>query len=105
MKTCILSLWLFLVHVLAAQPPDTGKKYKYSAIGFWNVENLYDTLNDPRKNDEDFLPGGTNSWTGERYRRKIDRLAEVIAQMATEATPAGISILGVCEVENKDVIS
>ncbi len=35
-------------------------------IGFYNVENLFDTINDPNKNDEDFLPEGSYNWTGAR---------------------------------------
>jgi hypothetical protein len=88
-----------------AQELSTGKNYFISAIGFWNVENLYDTLNDKWKNDEDFTPEGLNAWTGSRYRTKIDHLADAICQMGTEATPDGLAILGVCEIENKNVLN
>ena len=78
--------------------------YYISAMGFWNVENLYDTLNDPWKNDEDFTPEGLNSWNGKRYWTKIDHLATVISEMATDITPDGLAILGLCEIENKSVV-
>lgn len=99
----LLSL-VFLFSTLHAQSLDKKKNYFISAIGFWNVENLYDTLNDKWKNDEEFTPFGTNAWTGPRYRTKIDRLAEVISQMATDVTPDGLAILGLCEIENKAVV-
>lgn len=93
-----------LAFVLKGQTLEKGKNYYVSAIGFWNVENLYDTLNDPKKIDEEFLPEGTNAWTGKRYWEKIDHLAKVISEMAIDATPEGLSILGLCEIENKNCL-
>jgi hypothetical protein len=94
----------FLCNFSLAQKLDKKKQYFISAIGFWNVENLYDTVNDPWKNDEEFTPSGSNKWTADRYLTKIDRLAEVIAMMATDATPDGLAIMGLCEVENIGVV-
>jgi hypothetical protein len=93
-----------IIMQIKSQELNKNKHYSISAIGFWNVENLYDTLNDPWKNDEDFTPNGINAWNGKRYWTKIDRLSEVISQMATEITPDGLAILGLCEIENKSVI-
>jgi len=90
--------FIVLIHVLPAAAQQVA------AIGFWNVENFYDTLNDKWKNDEEFTPDGVNGWNGERYRLKVDRLGEVIGKMATAVTPHGLSLLGVCEVENKGVL-
>jgi hypothetical protein len=83
---------------------DKTKKYSAVAIGFWNIENLYDTLNDPFKLDEEFLPEGANAWNTPKYRTKINHLAEVISKMATDAVPDGLAALGMCEVENKAVL-
>lgn len=96
---------LIIALQINAQKLDEKKNYYLSAIGFWNVENLYDTLNDQWKNDEDFTPSGVNAWTGERYRTKISHLAEVISKMATDVTPDGLAIVGLCEVENKRVVN
>jgi hypothetical protein len=96
---------LIIALQINAQKLDEKKNYYLSAIGFWNVENLYDTLNDQWKNDEDFTPSGVNAWTGERYRTKISHLAEVISKMATDITPDGLAIVGLCEVENKRVVN
>ncbi len=103
-KLKYLSFLLVFTCILNAQKLDKKKNYFISAIGFYNVENLYDTLNDVWKNDEEFTPSGKNAWNGERYWTKIDRLAEVISKMATDATPDGVAILGLCEVENKSVV-
>lgn len=89
---------------ISSQKLAKDKDYSIAAIGFWNVENLYDTLNDPWKNDEDFTPEGINTWNGKRYWTKIDHLATVISQMATDITLDGLAILGLCEIENKSVV-
>ncbi len=106
MKQLITTIILSLVFSvsLSAQKLQKNKNYFISAIGFYNVENLYDTINDVWKNDEEFTPSGTNAWTGSRYWTKIDHLAEVISQMATDVTPDGLAILGLCEIENKSVV-
>lgn len=74
------------------------------AIGFWNVENLYDTIDDPLKNDNEFTPLGSHKWNSERYQAKIDHLAEVLNLMASDQTKEGLAIIGLCEVENKTVL-
>lgn len=104
LKIKIVCLLFCVCAISSAQTLDKNKKYFVSSIGFWNVENLYDTLNDPIKNDEEFLPQGTNAWTGPRYWEKINHLAKVISEMATDATPDGLAILGLCEIENKNVL-
>ena len=56
MKIKLVAVLLFFTYLLSSQTAlRKDKNYYVSAIGFWNVENLYDTLNDPKKNDEDFL--------------------------------------------------
>lgn len=104
MKYFLLSILLAIRVDAFSQTDRTNKEYFISAIGFWNVENLYDTLNDQWKNDEDFTPAGRNGWTGERYRTKITHLAEVISKMATDVTPDGLTMMGLCEIENKSVV-
>ncbi len=100
----ILTVLVTFTFFAQSQKLDKNKNYYLSAIGFWNVENLYDTLNDQWKNDEDFTPSGKNVWNGSRYWTKIDHLAEVISKMATDITPDGLAIMGLCEIENKSVV-
>lgn len=73
-------------------------------VGFYNVENLYDTLDNEATDDAEFLPTGSKLWTGERYQRKLDRLARVIGSMGSDLDPRGLAILGLCEVENRKVV-
>ena len=70
-------------------------------VGQYNLENLFDIVDDPKINDADFLPTGANQWTKERYETKLKNMAEVIASFENGA---GIDILSVCEVENKKVL-
>ena len=60
---------------------DAGKKQNY-IIGFYNLENLFDTYNDPVKNDEEFLPDGKNQWSDVKYQKKLHNMATVIRSMA-----------------------
>ncbi len=98
-----LLLVLFL-SVLFITAEAQEKKYKVAAIGFYNIENLYDTIDDPNKNDEEFLPSGANLYTGAVYQDKLTKLSGVIAGLATDVTPDGVAILGLGEVENSAVI-
>ncbi|TND09529.1 MAG: extracellular nuclease [Bacteroidetes bacterium] len=70
-------------------------------IGFYNVENLFDTIDDPKINDEEFLPGAKNKWNTQRYTTKLKNLSKVILEMNGGK---GMDVLGVCEVENKKVL-
>src|SRR6188508_2810121 len=71
-------------------------------VGSWNLENLFDTKDDPSvKGDEDYTPESAKHWTKERLDIKLKNLAKVISKMNDGKGP---DILGVCEVENRDVI-
>lgn len=78
--------------------------YKVACIGFYNLENLFDTENDPAINDEDFLPTGSYTWDSTKYANKIHNMAKVIQDLATDVSPDGVALLGVAEVENKKVL-
>lgn len=69
-------------------------------VVFYNVENLFDTEDDPATDDQDFLPGAEQQWTAERLNTKLDRLAEAIG-FTGEELPV---LVGLCEVENKAVV-
>lgn len=79
-------------------------KFEVAIIGFYNLENLFDTINDPLKNDEEFLPQGANKWTSEKYLEKLGRLAEVISKIGKDINGFGPDILGISEIENINVI-
>ncbi|GIZ15115.1 endonuclease/exonuclease/phosphatase family protein [Capnocytophaga catalasegens] len=80
------------------------KSYHVRTIAFYNVENLFDTINDPKKFDDDRTPTGKDRWTSEIYYDHIDKISSVIAKIGKDVTRQAPDIVGVCEVENQDVM-
>ncbi len=73
-------------------------------IAFYNLENLYDTINNPIVNDDDFTPSGIKKYTANIYLDKLDKLATVLKQIGTDLSPDGPAIIGVAEIENDTVL-
>lgn len=96
-------LFSFLLLPLTAFSQQ-GADYKVASIGFYNLENLFDTLDTPDTNDADFLPGGRLLWNTEKYVSKQHNMAKVISQLGTELSPDGVALLGVAEIENRKVL-
>lgn len=68
---------------------------------FYNLQNLFDVLDNPVKWDDDFTPEGELKWMPEMYMQKLENLADVITSMNDNRAP---DLIGVCEVENLDVL-
>lgn len=73
-------------------------------IAFWNLENLFDIENSPRRSDklQRAIENDLQGWTQAQLNNKISQLASIIKQMNDGNGP---DIFGVCEVENEYVIS
>ena len=77
------------------------KKFAVYGVGFYNLENLFDTCHDEGKNDYQYLPDGTNKWTGLKYTHKLRNMARVLSEMGTDVLKnVGCAAIGVSEVEN-----
>ncbi|MGB1018083.1 MAG: endonuclease/exonuclease/phosphatase family protein [Chitinophagales bacterium] len=74
---------------------------KNVTVGFYNVENLFDTEDEPGVNDNDFTPEGYKKWTLDRYYEKLDNISRVILDMNKNDWPV---VIGLSEVENKAVL-
>ncbi|MBR4826712.1 MAG: endonuclease/exonuclease/phosphatase family protein [Bacteroidales bacterium] len=72
-------------------------------IGFYNLENLFDTFHDEGKNDYEYLPDGANEWTEAKYHKKLGNMAHVIASIK-EDNGVWHTVLGVSEIENRHVL-
>ena len=98
MKKLLTLLSVFLIGTTAMQAQ--GRKFEVHAIGFYNLENLFDTCHDEGKNDYEYLPDGRNRWTGLKYSHKLKNMARVLSEMGTDVVPYGCVAIGVSEVEN-----
>lgn len=107
-RSCSLSSSILaaaaLVTSLDACAQPVKQELVPALVGFYNVENLYDTLDAPGVDDAEFLPGSAKNWSAERYTAKLDRLAKVIASMGKDLHPQGLAVLGLAEVENASVL-
>jgi predicted extracellular nuclease len=70
-------------------------------VAHWNVENLFDTMDDPKTSDEEFLPSGSKEWNDERLDKKMYNLSRVIRSMNNNNGP---DLLGVNEVEHQHLL-
>ncbi len=73
-------------------------------VGFYNLENLFDTYNDPNTLDDDFLPESEKRWTKKRYDKKIYKIGTAISNIGFRNSGKAPVILGLSEVENKRVL-
>ena len=83
---------------------QTRKQYRTFGVAFYNLENLFDTINNNGKYDKEFSPSGSNKWDGKKYWSKIKNLSYAISQMTTKTTPIGPAVIGVSEIENITVL-
>ena len=75
---------------------------KSTTVAFYNVENLFDTDDDPSINDQEFLPDAEVAWTQERYQQKLINISKVLSSIDPEESP---SLIGLCEIENRKVLN
>ena len=85
----LLTIPLFFTVLFSGEP---------LSIGFWNAENLFDIINDPNKNDDEFALGGRKNVDQKIYDLKIKNCSEVVSDL-------NVDILGLCEVENMKVLN
>ncbi|PBJ11413.1 endonuclease [Flavobacterium sp. ACN6] len=81
-----------------------AKKYKIHTVAFYNLENLYDTVDDAFTNDDEWTPTGAQHWTVEKYQQKLKNLARVIAEIGTPENSNGPTLIGGSEIENRGVL-
>jgi len=104
---------------VATEPQKDTKLYELATVGFYNLENLFDTIVDPDPNkilQDEFTPNGKNHWTGSHYKKKIVDMSNIIAKLGSNIPTKSVSIVGadakstapmivgLSEVENKGVV-
>lgn len=81
---------------------DSGKVY---GVAFYNLENLFDTINANGRYDLEFSPEGARKWDTRKYNIKLNNIANAIAGLVSKATPGGPAIIGIAEVKNESVVA
>jgi len=106
MKQIILILVVLGMAISCTTPSQdsTGNEDAKAVVGFYNLENLFDTINAEGVFDEEFTPEGRKNWNTNRYQRKKEMLASVIKGIGDTTKVNGPAVMGLCEVENIQVI-
>ncbi|WP_088324563.1 endonuclease/exonuclease/phosphatase family protein [Polaribacter tangerinus] len=95
---------LFIFSISSSCSQQNAKKYTIRTIAFYNLENLFDTINDVSKNDE-ASPIMELKWNKSFvYNDKIEKLSSTIAKIGKEESKTSPAIIGVAEVENTNVL-
>jgi hypothetical protein len=95
-------LTLLAVALLLPGAASAQRNRSY-VIGFYNLENLFDTYHDEGKNDYEYLPDGANQWTEVKYEKKLHNMASVIKAIHDD-NKVWHAVLGVSEIENRHVL-
>jgi len=86
---------------IVASKSVLSQNQEKARLVFYNVENLFDTINDPTTNDDEFTPGGTRAWGFGRYLDKLDHIYKTVTAIGEWDAPA---VIGFCEIENRTVL-
>jgi predicted extracellular nuclease len=103
MRLTLLLIAVFLYSNTSAQAKKEPQ-YINAIVGFYNVENLYDTIDDPKIDDQEFLPNSPKKYNTYAYNRKLSNMATVIKNIGIADNPDGLALLGVVEIENETVL-
>ena len=99
-----LFLACFMLAFTNAISQKKSNRYKIRTIAFYNLENLFDTINAPNIMDEESPIMKLKGSKSKVYWDKIDKLGFVISQIGLEKTKTSPAIIGVCEIENRKVL-
>ncbi len=95
---------LFVFHNCTPRVKDaktTAISEKSISIAFYNVENLFDTIDSPNTEDSEFLPGSKLDWNTKKVNQKIENISKVL--FSIDKNPP--AIIGLCEVENRAILN
>ena len=98
-----LKIWLLVVSgavLFSCTSVKKSLRQEYTVVSY-NVENLFDTVDDPKIPDEEFLPASEKKWDTEKYQKKLADLARVISEVNAKEMP---EVVGLVEVENQTVL-
>ncbi len=86
----LFTIFVFLLHY-------SSYSQQIQTLAFYNVENLFDTIDGPN-DDAEFLPSAESKWNTEKYQTKLQHIRQVMTDLQMPM------VMGVCEIENKAVL-
>ena len=96
---------LSLIAIVFLTGANAQQSYRAGVIAFYNLENLFDTIDTPGVDDEEFTPNGPDRWTSDKYWHKINNMALAISRIGEgDGWKGGPAVLGVSEIENRAVL-
>ncbi len=78
---------------------------EFYTFGFYNVENLFDTVNQPYINDDDYTPSSKKNWTEKRYENKLWKISKTLSSIGVDEIKKPFTVMGLAEIENKSVLT
>jgi predicted extracellular nuclease len=78
--------------------PEKNRKLR---VMFYNVENTFDTIDNPETRDDEFLPDGERHWNTYKYYKKIKSIYKVFVAAGGWELP---ELIGLCEIENETIL-
>ncbi|MFV5694279.1 endonuclease/exonuclease/phosphatase family protein [Flavobacterium sp. LB3P122] len=98
-----LILLLFLFFPLIKSNAQQ-KNYLIHTVAFYNFENLFDTINDLKTNDDEWTPTGAERWTSKKYHHKLENLARVLSEIGSTENSDSPTFIAGSEIENREVL-
>ncbi|MCC9072237.1 endonuclease/exonuclease/phosphatase family protein [Flavobacterium sp. F-65] len=99
-----VAAFLVFLNLWGIQSEAQTKKYAIHTVAFYNVENLFDTINSPNIRDDEWTPNGSRHWTSQKYLKKLENLARVLFEIGTPENPNVPTLIGCAEIENRSVL-
>lgn len=107
LRNTIAIFCLTLALIISSAHAEAKDNQKKLLVAWWNVENLFDTADDPGNGDDEFTPDGQKEWTNDRLNAKLDNLAQVIRDLGKSRLNGSSElpdIMGFCEVEHLSLL-
>jgi hypothetical protein len=95
---------LFILLFSLTKTVAQQKNYAIHTVAFYNFENLFDTINDPNTNDDEWTPKGAQHWTSKKYHQKLQNLSRVLLEIGSSENSNSPTFIGCSEIENRGVL-
>lgn len=100
LRFILVLVFLFLFRIGFSQQ----KSYRIHTLAFYNFENLFDTINNPQTNDDEWTPKGMQRWTSKKYQQKLENLARVVLEIGKPENTNSPTFIACSEIENRGVL-